>query len=133
MRTLAAALLLATPAFGGYQYYLTDNFTTIDASRWSSTGALSPTGSGLAAPDANGGSVISRVPIPDGTNEAEVSITLNLAASGGVYTLFVQATADARTSRAATRTYLAFEMQNPQIDRSGACTANSSCSRALAV
>jgi hypothetical protein len=53
------------------------------------------------------------VPIPDGTSEAQVDMTLTLAASGGVYTEFLQATPDSHTASAGSGTYPAFEMQNP--------------------
>jgi hypothetical protein len=39
-----------------------------------------------------------RVPSPDGSSEAEVAVTVTLAGSGGVYTEFLQSSADARTS-----------------------------------
>src|SRR5690349_23489653 len=51
-------------------------------------------------------------------------MTLRLGASGGTYTEFLQASPDARTGGAGSGTYLAFEMQNPQIDAQGHCNAN---------
>ncbi len=75
MRRLAVAVLLAGRAWAGYQYYLTDNLTTIDPAKWISTGTPAATKSGLSVSDANGGSLISRLPVPDGSSEAEVSMT----------------------------------------------------------
>jgi hypothetical protein len=115
--------LLAGPLWAAQSYYLTDNMTTIDSSRWTTVGKLAPGTSGLAAPDAAGGSLISRLPVPDGSAEAEVRMTLRLTASGGTYTEFLQATSDSRTGGAGGGTHLAFEMQNPQIDSQGHCVA----------
>ena len=119
---LLAALLMGGPVWG-YSYYLTDNLTTVDPLKWSAVGALSPNSTGLAAPDSSGGSLISRIPIPDGTAEAEVRMTVRLTSSGGTYTQFLQATPDSRTGGPGGGTHLAFEMQNPQMDAQGHCTA----------
>ncbi|MBZ5565472.1 MAG: hypothetical protein LAP13_24005, partial [Acidobacteriia bacterium] len=52
-------------------------------------------------------------------------MVIALATSGGTFTAFVQATPDARTAAgAASGTYLALEMQNPQFDDAGRCLAN---------
>lgn len=119
-----AALLLAGSAWAGTPYYLTDNFASIDGSRWTAAGSLAAR-SGLAAVDANGGSLVSRIPIPDGSGEAEVRMVIALGTSGGTFTAFVRATPDARTAAgAASGTYLALEMQNPQFDNAGRCLAN---------
>src|SRR5260370_21135004 len=120
---LGAALLLACPAWAGYTYYLTDNLASIDAAKWVATGAMSPSQTGLSATDAGGATLISRLPIPDGSSEAEVAMTITLLASGGTYTEFLQATSDARTAHSRAGSYLAFEMQNPKFDSSGKCTA----------
>lgn len=118
-----AALALSAPAWA-YSYYVTDNLATIDPAKWSTAGAVSPGSAGLAAPDPAGGSLISRVPIPDGSAETEIRATLRLAASGGTYTLFLQATPDSRTAGNGAGAHLAFEMQNPQFDANGYCAAN---------
>jgi len=122
---LSALLLCTTPAWGAYSYYLTDPLQSIDAAKWSATGTSAPGSAGLAAPDANGATLVSRVPVPDGTAEAEVAITVTLARSGGAYTAFLQASPDARTGASSSGTYLAFEMQNPTFDATGKhCAAN---------
>lgn len=87
-------------------------------------GRARPDGSGLAAPDPAGSSLISRLPIPDGTAEAEVRMTVRLTASGGTYTEFLQATPDSRTGGPGGGTHVALEMQDPQLDGNGHCTAN---------
>ncbi|MBZ5724833.1 MAG: hypothetical protein LAP87_07530 [Acidobacteriia bacterium] len=76
-----AALLLASSAWAGAPYYLTDNFASIDGSQWTAAGALAAR-SGLAAMDANGGSLVSRIPIPDGSGEAEVHLAVRGGADG---------------------------------------------------
>src|ERR1700730_11896162 len=121
---LAAALLFTSPLWSAYQYYLADSLTAVDNGKWLSAGTMSASSAGLAAADANGGSLISRLPIPDGSSEAEVRMTVRLAASGGAYTAFLQASPDARTGGASAGTFLAFEMQNPTFDAAGHCAAN---------
>jgi RHS repeat-associated protein len=124
MKRLVLALTLAAPAWAGYQYYLTDNLSAIDNSKWALTGSLAPASGGLAAANAAGGSLISRIPIPDLTSEAEVRTVITLKSSGGTYTEFLQASQDAKTSGSGSGTYLAFEMQNPTFDSAGRCSAN---------
>ena len=125
MRKLVAGMLAATaPAWAAYQYYVNDSLRAIDPVAWSASGQLSPGAAGMAVPDANGGSLISRVPIPGGGSEAEVAMTVTLSASGGTYTAFLQASPDARTGNANAGSYLAFEMQNPQFDAARNCGAN---------
>ncbi|MBV9746957.1 MAG: hypothetical protein JO099_24610, partial [Acidobacteriia bacterium] len=113
----------AVPLWADYQYYFTDSLTSLDATKWSPTGAPTVGPAGLAATDTNGGSWISKIPTPDGSSEAEVRITLRLAASGGKYTAFLGASPDARTAATGSGNYLAFEMQDPEFDSAGHCTA----------
>jgi len=54
---------------GGYQYYYTDALTSIDGSKWTQNGTLSATATGLTSAATNGGSLISKVAVPDGTAE----------------------------------------------------------------
>ena len=124
MRLVSAGvfLLCVAPAWGGYQYYLTDNLTHIDPNKWTTAGTVAATGGGLTAPDAAGGTLLSRIPVPDGTLEAEVRMTLTLLSSGGSYTAFVQASAGARTAGSGGGSYLAVEMQNPTFTN-GQCGA----------
>jgi hypothetical protein len=122
--TLAAMLLTAAPIHAAVQYYVSDNLTEISPSKWTVAGALSPNALGLSAPDPNGGVLISHLPIPDGTSEAEVSAKITLNASGGVYTEYLQASANARTGNNGSGSYLAFEMQNPTFDGQGRCMAS---------
>jgi hypothetical protein len=124
VRPLALLLLAAGYARAGINYYVTDNLRTVDPSKWATVGALAPGGGGLAAPDPNGGALLSKVPIPDGTAEAEVLATITLLHSGGVYAEYLQATGNAHTGPQGGGAYLAFEMQNPTFDAAGNCTAN---------
>jgi hypothetical protein len=115
--TSLLGMLLVNPAWAAYQFYFTDNLTSINTSNWAQAGAVGATSSGLTAPDPNGGSLISRLLAPDGTTDGEVRATIALIASGtayaGPYTVFGRATADARTAMAARGTFYAIEMQNP--------------------
>ena len=124
MRLLTLLLLVSAPVYGGVNYYLTDNLQSIDPSKWTTVGAVSPTASGFAAPGAAGGALISKLPVPDGSAEAEVLATVALLHSGGVYTEFLQATPAAHTGPQGAGAYLAFEMQNPAFDSAGRCSAN---------
>jgi hypothetical protein len=125
VKTLRAVLVLvaATPTWAAYQYYLTDNLTSVNAANWTASGTAASVAQGLGG-GATGGALISRVPIPDGTAEAEVRVTLQLTASGGTYTEFLQASPDATAAGTGGGTYLSFEMQNPQFDATGHCLAN---------
>src|SRR6266478_4199379 len=57
--------LYCSATSNGYQYYYSDNFSTIDPAAWSQNGTVSAGGSGLTSSTANGGSVISKAAIPD--------------------------------------------------------------------
>ena len=107
----------------GVNYYLTDSLHTIDPAKWTVVGSLAPSALGLAAPDPNGGALISKVPVPDGSAEAEVLATITLLHSGGVYPDFLQATGNAHSGPQGAGAYVAFEMQNPTFDSAGHCMA----------
>lgn len=76
MKIGASALLFAVPMWASYSYYLTDSLASVDPLKWAVVGSVAPGSNGLAAVDPAGGSLISRLPIPDGTAEAEVRITI---------------------------------------------------------
>ena len=102
--TSLLGMLLVNPAWAAYQFYFTDNLTSINTSNWTQAGAVVATSSGLTAPDPNGGSLISRLLAPDGTTDGEVRATIALTASGtayAAYTVFGRATADAQAVVAA--------------------------------
>lgn len=124
MRLAAIIFLAGAPVYGGVNYYLSDNLHSIDPAKWTAVGSVSPSAIGLAAPDVNGGALISKVTAPDGTAEAEVLATITLLHSGGTYTEFLQASLGAHTGPQGAGAYLAFEMQNPTFDSSGHCSAN---------
>jgi RHS repeat-associated protein len=106
-----------------YQYYVTDAFSTLDPSKWNVTGNLIPTHAGLTAPDPNGGAAMSKALIPDSSSESEVRASVALTSSGGYYTIYLQASPDARTGGTGSGSYVAVEMQNPTISGTS-CTAN---------
>src|SRR5260370_33243510 len=93
---LAPALLLAAPIWAAYTYYFTDTLAALNPSNWTQAGTVT-VNNGFTATDPSGGSLISRVAVPDGTSEYEVKATVTLTANGGNYTLFGRATSDART------------------------------------
>jgi chitodextrinase len=120
---LALALAGASHLAAAYTFYQTDPLTSVNTANWWQAGSVTPTSFGLTAPDANGGSLISKVGSPTG-NDYEVRANIRLVASGGTYTLFARATADAQTGGAGAGTYLAYEMRNPTFDANGYCSAN---------
>jgi hypothetical protein len=107
---------------GGYQYYYTDALTSINGSNWTQNGTLSATPAGLTSAATSGGSLISKVAVPDGTADYEVSATLNLQQTGGTYSLFMRATTDAQSGPAARGTYYVADLQYPIVN-GASCTA----------
>ncbi|MGC9969496.1 MAG: hypothetical protein ABSE56_02780 [Bryobacteraceae bacterium] len=107
---------------GGYLYYAFDGLTAFDASKWSQNGSVTPTPTGLTAPASSGGAWISTLPVPDGSSEYEVRMTLNLTASGGTYAAYLRASPDAMSGPSAQGTYYSIELQNPTFS-GNACTA----------
>lgn len=83
-------LLSPTRLSAAYTYYYSDSLTTINTANWYQNGTVTGTSSGLTATTTNGGSLISKLAIPDGTSDYEVKAKLNLAASGGTYVLYVR-------------------------------------------
>lgn len=122
-RLLVLPALTATVLYGAYQYYLFDPLTSINTSNWQQNGTVTATASGLTATTANGGSLISKLAVPDGTSDYEVLSDLNLTASGGTYVQYVRASQDALSGPAAQGSYWAVELQNPSSPNPGQCTA----------
>ena len=104
---------LATCCFAAYQYYYSDDLTSINPSNWFQNGSVTATSEGLTAPGTNGGSLISTIPIPDGTNEYEVKTKLHLTTSGGTYVQYLRASSDALSGPSPSGSYVAVEIQNP--------------------
>jgi len=117
-----AAAVFAPFFYGAYSYYYSDNLTSIDTTKWYQNGAVTATSGGLTATTLNGGSLISKVAVPDGSNEYEVKTTLTLTASGGTYVHYLRATNDAMTGPATQGTFYSVELQNPTFS-GPACSA----------
>lgn len=115
-------LLWAAPSWAAYQYYSSDTLTWINPATWYQNGVLSATASGLTSQDPNGGSLISKIPVPDGTADYEISTTLQIGASGGSFQHFLRATPDARSGPAAAGTFYSIEFE-PTVS-GGNCSAN---------
>ncbi|MGB6944394.1 MAG: hypothetical protein WBE37_18480, partial [Bryobacteraceae bacterium] len=109
--------LLAT-----YTYYFTDTLTSINTSNWTQNGTLTAGSGGLTSSNSNGGSLISKVAVPDGSSNYEVKTTLTLAQSGGTYVTYLRASSNAMSGPGAAGTSYAFEVQNPTFSGS-ACVA----------
>lgn len=100
-------------ALAAYQYYYEDNLTSINTGTWWQNGSVTPTPDGLTSSGPNGGSLISKVPVPDGTSEYELRSVLRLVAPGGTYLHYLRASSDAMSGPAAQGTYYSIEFQNP--------------------
>ena len=116
---LAAAGL---PLLAAYTYFYTDTLTSINGANWYSNGTVTTSASGLNASSANGGTVISKVAIPDATANYEVKAKLRLTQDGGNYTLYLRASNDAWLATPATGSFYAVELQSPVISN-GVCSA----------
>ena len=106
----------------GYRYYFSDKLATLSADNWTVRGEASSMNGGLSSSSANGAAMLSRLAVPDGSSEYEVRATLNLKQSGGVYTVYLHASADAMAGPGAAGSYYAVELQNPTFTDKG-CTA----------
>lgn len=89
---LILTLGLALPLTAAYTYFLTDSFPSINTAIWQTNGTIAGgAGTGLSSAAANGGSVIYKGTISDGTTPAdssyEVRAQLKIGASGGTFTL----------------------------------------------
>jgi len=127
MRFLSAVTTIAASCavlFATYTYtpYFTDSLTSINNSNWTSNGSLTAGSGGLTSSATNGGSLISKVAVPDGTSDYEVDTTLKLTQSGGTYVTYLRATPTALSGPGATGTTYSFEVQNPTFSGS-ACSA----------
>ena len=115
MKTPASflALLVALPGSlfgGGYNsIYATTNLTSPDSTKWSTNGIFGNPG----------GSLISTVPIPDGTAEYEIRSDFTLASSGGFFGHHLRSTANATTQ---TGSSFLTEFQNPVFLPNGLCS-----------
>jgi YD repeat-containing protein len=107
---------------GTYPYYFTDTLSSINTSNWTENGTLTAGSGGLTSSNSNGGSLISKVAVPDGTSNYEVKTTLTLTQSGGTYVTYLRASSNALSGPAVAGTAYAFEVQNPTFSGS-ACTA----------
>jgi hypothetical protein len=123
MKRIAAVLLtLAAHATGAYVYYYSDTFATIDGTKWYGNGAVSiASGGGISS--ATTGSLISRLAIPDGTNEYEAYARLRLSQPGGKYVLYLRASLDSMLGPTSQGTFYAFELADPVFNSQGVCSA----------
>ena len=111
--TLLCLFAFTSRLDAAYTYYYSDTFTSINTANWQQNGAVTATPSGLTATSANGGSLISKIAVPDGTSDYEVKTTLTLAASGGTYIQYVRATLDAMSGPVSSGTFYVVELQSP--------------------
>jgi len=121
-----AAFVVGPALFGTYTYYYTDSLTSINTSNWTENGTLTAGSGGLTSSNTDGGSLISKVSVPDGSSNYEVKTVLTLTQSGGTYVTYLRASTNALSGPTAAGTAYVFEVQNPTF--SGA-----SCSATLGV
>jgi hypothetical protein len=128
MRAKKAVLVFAcfgAPTFGQFSYYYTDTLTSVNTSNWTQNGTLSAGSGGLTSSNSSGGSLISKISVPDGTSNYEVKTTLTLTSSGGTYVTYLRASSNAMSGPSAAGTTYSFELQNPTF-------SGSTCSATLA-
>jgi hypothetical protein len=113
MRFLMSALAAAVPLLGAYTYYYGDSFSTINTTAWQQNGVLSAGSTGLTSSDPNGGALISKIAVPDGSSSYEVQSVIRLTADGGTFVQYLRASQDAKTGPAATGTFYSVELRNP--------------------
>ena len=89
----------------GYQYYYTDALASINTNNWYQNGVGSAGASGYTSSDASGGSLISKVAVPDGTSSYEVKMKLSIPSSGGTYVGYPRATSNALAANGNTGTF----------------------------
>ncbi|MGA2882186.1 MAG: hypothetical protein ABSG13_24810 [Bryobacteraceae bacterium] len=119
---LAVLAAVCSAAFATYTYYYTDSLTSINTTNWTQNGTLTAGSGGLTSSATNGGSLISKVAVPDGSSNYEVKTTLTLNGNGGTYVTYLRASANAMSGPAPAGTTYAFEVQNPTFSGS-ACSA----------
>jgi hypothetical protein len=120
---LAIFAAACSALLGTYTYYFTDTLTSINTSNWTQNGTLTAGSGGLTSSNiTTGGSLISKVSVPDGTSDYEVRTTLTLTASGGNYITYLRASSNALLGPAPAGTAYGFVVQNPTFSGS-ACTA----------
>jgi hypothetical protein len=105
-----------------YTYYFTDSLTSINTTYWTQNGTLTAGSGGLTSSNANGGSLISKVAVPDGTSDYEVKTTLTLTQSSGDYITYLRASSNALIGPSPAGTAYAFVVESPTFSGS-ACTA----------
>jgi hypothetical protein len=109
--------------FATYTYYYSDYLTSINTTYWTENGTGLTAGSGgLTDSNSNGGSLISKVAVPDGTSDYEVKTQLTLAQSGGDYITYLRASSNALIGPSPAGTAYAFVVESPTFSGS-ACTA----------
>lgn len=68
MKKISALLLtILAPAFGAYRYYYSDPLNVIDPARWAQSGPLAAGSAGLSSAATEGGLLLSRISVPDGS------------------------------------------------------------------
>ena len=104
-------LIAAMPLMAAYVYFFSDTFSGgISSTNWYTNGTISGGASGLASTAANGGSVIYKPAIPDGSSEYEVKANVTFGGTGGAMTFYGRASNDALDGPAPAGTYYSFEL-----------------------
>jgi len=112
----------------GYRYYLSEKLAPLSSDNWALRGEAGASDSGLTSASESGAALISRVAVPDGSSNYEVRAALNLKESGGIYSIYLHASADAVAGPAAAGSYYAVELENPVFGEKG-CSATLSISK----
>ena len=123
-RIAAAILLFSAGMFAVYQYYWSvDLNSTTGYTSWTPNGQGQFSAVNYSANSATGGSLISAIPVPTASIGYEVNAHINLAQSGGVYTVYLSASSNALSGPSPQGSYYAIELQNP-VRTPTTCSAN---------
>ena len=109
MRLLS--ILAALPLSAAYVYFFSDNFASgISSTNWYTNGTISGGASGLTSAATDGGSVIYKPGIPDGSSEYEVKANVTFGGTGGGMIFYGRASNDALHATTSSGSYYAFEI-----------------------
>ena len=112
-------------------YYYSDPVTSIDTTVWTQNGSLKIANQRITSTALAGGSIVSKLPVPDALAGYEVRGTLGIINSFGTYSFYLQASPDALAGPAARGSAYVYEIANPGFNGS-ICQATLSAYKMLA-
>jgi hypothetical protein len=86
---------------------------------------------GITSTSGAGASLISTMAVPDGSYNYEAAAALNLASSGGTYTLYLEASSNAVYGSPLTGSFYSVSLVNPTINSNGGCSGTLSVDQVI--